>query len=122
MQCVAKVVQCEEHNPNALPKHLTLSLENLTSTTCVLCLPSNLTRALLWFFQEVCVSPLLLAPNSFIFKSINLIFGTCITYTRRAYTQVLFLRKAELGFFHFLEIVTGWLVPSAGQKIPVQLG
>jgi hypothetical protein len=28
-------------------------------------------------------------------------------YTRRA------LQKAELGFFHFLEIVTGWLVPSA---------
>jgi len=25
-------------------------------------------------------------------------------------------------FFHFLEIVTGWLVPSAGQKIPVQSG
>jgi len=21
------------------------------------------------------------------------------------------------GFFHFLEIVTGWLVPSAGQKL-----
>jgi len=30
--------------------------------------------------------------------------------------------KAELGFFHFLEIVTGWLVRSAGQKIPVQPG
>jgi hypothetical protein len=29
---------------------------------------------------------------------------------RRACTQVLFLRKAELGFFHFLEIVIGWLV------------
>jgi len=41
---------------------------------------------------------------------------------RRAYTQVLFLHKAELGFFHCLEIVTGWLVPSAGQKIPVQPG
>ncbi len=41
---------------------------------------------------------------------------------RRACTQVLFLSKAELGFFHFLEIVTGWLVPSAGQKIPVQPG
>jgi hypothetical protein len=27
-----------------------------------------------------------------------------------------FLRKAELGFFHFLEIVTGWLVSSPGQK------
>jgi len=25
-------------------------------------------------------------------------------------------------FFHFLEIVSGWLVPSAGQKIPVQPG
>ncbi len=33
-------------------------------------------------------------------------------YRRRACTQVLFLCKAELGFFHFLEIVTGWLVPS----------
>ncbi len=33
----------------------------------------------------------------------------------RACTQVLFLRKAELGFFHFLEIMTGWLVPSAGK-------
>jgi hypothetical protein len=30
-------------------------------------------------------------------------------YRRRACTHVLFLRKAELGFFHFLEIVTGWL-------------
>jgi hypothetical protein len=37
---------------------------------------------------------------------------------KRACTQVLFLRKAELGFFHFLETVTGWPVPSAGQKIP----
>jgi hypothetical protein len=37
----------------------------------------------------------------------------------RTCTQVLFLPKAELGFFHFLDIVTGWLVPSAGQKIPV---
>jgi len=27
-----------------------------------------------------------------------------------------------VGFFHFLEIVTSWLVPSAGQKIPVQPG
>jgi hypothetical protein len=34
-----------------------------------------------------------------------------------------FLSKAELGFFFtFLEIVTAWLVPSAGQKIPVQPG
>ncbi len=40
----------------------------------------------------------------------------------RACTKVLFLHKRELGFFHLLEIVTGWLVPSAGQKIPVQPG
>ncbi len=40
----------------------------------------------------------------------------------KACTQVFFLRNVELGFFHFLEIVTGWLVPSAGQKIPVQHG
>jgi hypothetical protein len=40
----------------------------------------------------------------------------------RACTQVLFLGKAELGFFHFLEIVTGWLVPSGGQKVLVQPG
>ncbi len=33
-----------------------------------------------------------------------------------------FLSKAELWFFHFLEIVTGWLVSSAGQKILVQPG
>jgi len=39
---------------------------------------------------------------------------------RRAFTQVLFLRKAELRFFQFLETATGSLVPSAGQKIPVQ--
>jgi hypothetical protein len=37
-------------------------------------------------------------------------------------TQVLFLRKAQLGFFHFLEIVTCWLLLSASQKIPVQPG
>ncbi len=41
---------------------------------------------------------------------------------RRAYTLVLFLRKAELGFFHCLEIVAGWLVLSADQKTPVQPG
>ncbi len=35
----------------------------------------------------------------------------------RACTQVLFLGKAELGFFHFLEIVTGWLVPSIGEDM-----
>ncbi len=40
----------------------------------------------------------------------------------RACTQVLSLRKALPGFFHFLEIVTGRLVRSAGQKIPVQPG
>jgi hypothetical protein len=33
-----------------------------------------------------------------------------------------FLCKAELGFLHFLEIVTGWLIPSVGQKVPVQPG
>jgi hypothetical protein len=38
----------------------------------------------------------------------------------RVCTQVLFLCKAGLRFFHFLEIVTGWLLPFAGQKIPVQ--
>jgi len=33
-------------------------------------------------------------------------------YRRRACTQVLFLRKSELGFFHFLEIVqAGWYLP-----------
>jgi hypothetical protein len=35
----------------------------------------------------------------------------------RACTQVLFLHKAELGFFHFLEIVTGWLVPSTSEDL-----
>jgi len=40
----------------------------------------------------------------------------------RASTHVLFLGEAELGLFHFLEKVTGWLVPSAGQKVPVQPG
>jgi hypothetical protein len=33
-------------------------------------------------------------------------------------TQVLFLRKAELRFFHSLEIVTGLLVPSSNAKDP----
>jgi hypothetical protein len=27
--------------------------------------------------------------------------------------------KQSWDFFHFLEIVTGWLVPSAGEKIPL---
>ncbi len=36
--------------------------------------------------------------------------------SRRACTRVLFLRKAELGFFYFLEIVTGWL---AGGYLPL---
>jgi hypothetical protein len=40
----------------------------------------------------------------------------------RACTHALFLLKAALGFFHFLEIVTGWLVPSAGENIPVDPG
>ncbi len=30
--------------------------------------------------------------------------------------------KQSSDFFHVLEIATGWVVPSAGQKIPVQLG
>ncbi len=47
---------------------------------------------------------------------------TCIKNRRRSCTEVLFLRKAELGFFHFLEVVTSWLVPSARQKIQVQPG
>jgi hypothetical protein len=34
----------------------------------------------------------------------------------RACTQVLFLSKAELGFFLFLKIVTGWLVPSTAEN------
>jgi len=33
-----------------------------------------------------------------------------------------FLCKAELGFFHVLQIVTAWLIPSSGQKIPIQPG
>ncbi len=32
----------------------------------------------------------------------------------RACTQVSFLCKVDLGFFHLLEIVRGWLVPSVG--------
>jgi hypothetical protein len=35
--------------------------------------------------------------------------------------RVLFLHKAELGFFHFLEIVTSWLVPSrASRRSPLR--
>ncbi len=45
-----------------------------------------------------------------------------ISNQRRVCTKVLFLHKAELGFFHFLEIVRAWLVPTARQKIPVQPG
>jgi hypothetical protein len=33
-----------------------------------------------------------------------------------------FICKVELGFFHFLERVTGWLAPSTDKKIPVQPG
>lgn len=43
-----------------------------------------------------------------------------ILYRRRACTQVLFLWKAKLRFFHFLEIVTWWLIPSTSLKIPIQ--
>jgi hypothetical protein len=39
----------------------------------------------------------------------------------RACIQVLLLSRAELGFFHFLEIVKGWLVPSTiSEKKPVR--
>jgi len=41
---------------------------------------------------------------------------------RRACIQILLLSKAELGFFHLLEIVIGWLAPSAGEKVSVQPG
>jgi hypothetical protein len=40
----------------------------------------------------------------------------------RACTQVIGVHKERAGIFHFLETVTGWLVPSAGQKILVQPG
>ncbi len=43
-----------------------------------------------------------------------------ISNHRKAYTKVLFLRKAELRFFHFLEMVTGWL--DADQNVPVRPG
>jgi hypothetical protein len=63
------------------------------------------------------------------------LFGTCL-YRRRAYTQVLFLCKAELGSFSLFrnsdwlagtvcrseDPRTTWLVPSASQKIPIQPG
>jgi hypothetical protein len=39
------------------------------------------------------------------------------------YIRFFFLSKAELSFLHFLKIVIGWLVPSAGrQKIPAEPG
>jgi hypothetical protein len=38
--------------------------------------------------------------------------------TLRSFSYV----KQSLGFFHFLEIVTVWLVRSTGQKIPIQPG
>jgi hypothetical protein len=51
-----------------------------------------------------------------------------VMYRRSACTQVLFLCEAQLGFFHFLEIVTGtfswseypstaWLVPSTVEDL-----
>jgi hypothetical protein len=43
-----------------------------------------------------------------------------LKYRKRAQVQALVLRKAELDFFHFLEI--GWLVPSADHKILVHPG
>jgi hypothetical protein len=47
--------------------------------------------------------------------------GTCQKSGKDLYSGP-FLPKAELGFFHFLEIVTGWLVLYTGQKIPVHPG
>jgi hypothetical protein len=35
----------------------------------------------------------------------------------RTCTQVLFLGEAELRFFHFLKIVTCWLVPSIAEDL-----
>ncbi len=45
--------------------------------------------------------------------------GTCGKSRKGLYSGH-FPSKAELAFFHFLEIVTGLLVPSGGQKILVQ--
>jgi hypothetical protein len=42
-----------------------------------------------------------------------------ILYKRRACTQVLFLWKAELRFFHLKKIMTCWLIPFASLKIPI---
>ncbi len=42
-----------------------------------------------------------------------------VEHLRRARTQVLFVHKAELGFFFFLERVRGWLILSARQRIPI---
>jgi hypothetical protein len=60
-----------------------------------------------------------MVPAIELFIELLWVFGK-LRCRKRACTQALFLSKAELGFFHFLEIVTGWLVPSIGQKIPVQ--
>ncbi len=51
---------------------------------------------------------------SMVLNHLDLVIAFLLTksrflYRRRACTEVLFLRKAELRFFHFLEIVTGWL-------------
>jgi len=51
-------------------------------------------------------------------KSFSYYVHEIIMYRRRACTWVLFLSKAELGFFHFLEIVTSWLLPSSTEDPP----
>jgi hypothetical protein len=106
-----------------------------------------------WTFQVFLSYPhVLLGHISFCYKTLcisisnsgpSLIWDLCprpvgwgirLKITERACTQVLFLRKAKLGFFHCLENSdrlastfrwsedpsTAWLVPSTGQKIPVQ--
>lgn len=42
-----------------------------------------------------------------------------ILYRRRAWTQVLFLWKTELRFFHLKKKMTCWLILSASLKIPI---
>ncbi len=49
-------------------------------------------------------------------------WGNMSKITEGPVLRSIFLSNWELGFFHFLEIVTSWLVASAAQKIPVQPG
>jgi hypothetical protein len=48
--------------------------------------------------------------------------GNMLKITERHVLRSFSYLKESWDFFHFLEIVTDWLVPSAGQKIPVQPG